>query len=159
MKSIHVAKRLRRLFVAAIVLPVGGFALAQSSEPVAPKLTPKLQGLLKGEMVSINEASQQIFSALVGGNNAQVAALAQQIHESFIMRRSMMPEDKANLMSVAPKEFIQMDKAFHAIAAELAQAARAGDTQLQLEKFSRMTGACTDCHVRYAFDRFPGLAN
>lgn len=159
MMGIHFAKRLRRLLIAAVILPVGGFALAQSPEPVSPRLTPKLQGLLKEEMVSINDASQQIFSALVAGNAAQVATLAQQIHESFIMRRSMMPEDKAHLMSVAPKEFIQMDQAFHAIAAELAQAARVGDTPLQLETFSRMTAACTACHARYATDRFPGLEN
>lgn len=156
--GIHVAKGLRSLLVAAVILPAGGFAIEQVPESISPKLTPRLKGLLKKEMVSINDASQQIFSALVAGNDEQVAALAQRIHESFIMRQSMMPRDKEHLMAVAPKEFIRMDKAMHAIAAELAEAARAGDTPLQLENFSRMTAACTACHARYAIDRFPGLA-
>ena len=134
---------------------LAGFALAQGAEPVSPKLTPKLQELLRKEMLSINDASQQILAALVAGDDARVATLAQQIHDSFILRQSMTPEDKAALMAAAPEGFVQRDRTFHEISAALAQAARAGDRPLQQEQFGRMIEACSACHARYATDRFP----
>jgi len=148
-----------RLILPALALAacvaLGGFALAQDAEPVTPKLTPKLQDLLRKEMLSIDDASQQILAALVRGDDARVAELAQQIHDSFILRQSMTPEDKADLMAAVPKGFVRQDRAFHEISAALAQAARDGDRAQQHEKFSRMIEACSACHAQYATDRFP----
>lgn len=142
----------------AACIALGGLALAQSAEPVSPKLTPKLQDLLRKEMLSINDASQQILAAMVTGDDARVAELAQQIHDSFILRQSMTPEDKADLMAAVPEGFVQQDRAFHKISAALAQAARGGDQARQQEHFSRMIEACSACHAQYATDRFPKFA-
>lgn len=142
----------------AASLALGGFALAQEAEPVSPKLTPKLRDLLRREMVSINDASQQILTSIVAGDDAGVAKLAQQIHDSFILRQSMTPDDKKNLMAAVPEGFVQQDRAFHGIAAELAQAARSKDRPQQQEQFSRMVKACSACHDEYAQDRFPYFA-
>lgn len=144
--------------VLAACVAFAGFALAQSAEPVSPKLTPKLQELLRKEMLSINVASQEILAAMVTGDDERVAILAQQIHDSFILRRSMTPEDKADLMAAVPGDFVKMDRGFHEISAELAQAARTKDRALQQEQFGRMIDACTACHSRYATDRFVGFA-
>lgn len=144
--------------IAAACVAFGGFALAQSAEPVSPKLTPKLQDLLRKEMISVNEASQEILAALVAGDDERVARLAQQIHDSFILRQSMTPEDKADLMASVPDDFVTMDSGFHEISAELAQAARIKDRQRQLKLFGRMINACVACHTRYAADRFSGIA-
>lgn len=143
--------------VVAACVAFGGFALAQSAEPVSPKLTPKLQDLLRKEMLSVNEASQEILAAMVMGDDKRVAILAQQIHDSFILRQSMTPEDKADLMAAVPEDFVKMDRGFHEISAELAQAARAKDRPLQQERFGRMIDACVACHLKYATDRFPAF--
>lgn len=145
-------------FAVAAYVALGGLALAQAAEPVSPKLTPKLLDLLRKEMLSINDASQEIFAALVTGDDARVAELAQQVHDSFILRQSMTPEDKVDLMAAVPEGFVQQDRAFHEISAALAQAARDGDKARQQEQFSRMTEACSACHAQYATDRFPDFA-
>lgn len=150
------------LFVFLVGGVLGGFALAQvagpAAEPVSPKLTTRLQELLRQEMLSINKASQEIFTALVAGDDERVATLAQQIHDSFILRQSMTPEDKAHLMAAVPDDFVKMDREFHEISAKLAQAARANNRPLQMQHFVRMTNACAACHTRYATDRFAGFA-
>lgn len=139
------------------IIALVGLGLVGVNQPLSPKLTPKLQELLRKEMLSIDEASQKILVALVAGDDAVVATLAQQIHDSFILRQSMTPEDKAHLMAVAPQDFIQMDRDFHEISAMLAQAARTGNRPLQREQFGRMVEACSGCHAQYANDRFPGF--
>jgi hypothetical protein len=136
----------------------GGLTLAQGAEPVWPKLTPKLQDLLQQEMVSVHEASRDILTATIEGNDEGVAELAQQIHDSFILKQSMTPEDKADLMAAVPEGFVKMDRAFHELAAALAQAARDKDGARQHETFGRMIEACRACHAQYATDRFPEFA-
>lgn len=142
---------------AFLVTGDGGDAAAQ--EPVYPKLTPKLQDLLRREMISLEDASQQILSALVAGDDQRVAALAQQIHDSFILQQEMTPEDRKDLMAAVPEDFVQMDRRFHELSAELARAAEDGNVELQHERFRRMLEACTACHSRYATDRFPKYAD
>jgi plasmid stability protein len=144
--------------VLAAYVGLGGLALAQNVEPVWPKLTPKLQDLLQKEMLSVHEASREILTATIEGNDERVAELAQQIHDSFILRQSMTPEDKADLMAVAPDGFVKLDREFHEISAELAQAARDKDRARQHETYGHMIGACSACHAQYATDRFPNFA-
>ncbi len=144
--------------VIAACIAFAGFALAQSAEPVSPKLTPMLRDLLRKEMLSVNGASQEILAAMVTGDDERVATLAQQIHDSFILRQSMTPKDKADLMAAVPEDFVKMDRGFHEISTELAQAARAKNRPLQQERFGRMIDACITCHSLYATDRFGGFA-
>jgi len=139
-------------------LAIGGLPSAPGEEPISPNLTPKLRELLRQEMVAIQEASQDILLALTAGDEARVAERAQQIHDSFILKRSMTPEDRTHLMTVAPDDFVQRDRAFHGLAAELATAARAGDRPAQHARFGQMIEACAQCHQRYAADRFPDFA-
>ena len=140
----HLANRLNLPgLILAASIALGGYALAQSAEPVSPKLTPKLQDLLRKEILSINDASQEILAAMVAGDDARVATLAQQIHDSFILHQSMTPEDKADLMAAVPDDFVQMDRGFHEISVALAQAARVKDRPLQQKHFGRMIEACS----------------
>ncbi len=138
----------------SLALPV----TAQQAQPISPDLTPKLRELLRKEMLSIEDASQQIMSHLIAGDDETVAELAQQIHDSFILQQSMTPEDKQDLMSAVPEDFVTQDRAFHALSADLAQAARDGDRSAQHQKFGAMIQACSACHELYATDRFPLLA-
>ncbi len=135
-----------------------GSAAGQEVMPVSPNLTPTLQDLLRKEMLSIEDDSKQILSALIAGDDARVAELAQQIHDSFILQQSMTPKDKQDLMAAVPEGFVRRDRAFHEISASLAETARAGDQTRQHAEFNRMIEACSACHALYATDRFPKLA-
>lgn len=132
-------------------------ATGQEVHPVSPDLTPKLRGLLRQEMLSIEDASRQTLSALIAGEDQRVTDLAHQIHDSFILKQSMTPEDKQDLLAAVPEDFVTRDRAFHKIAAALAEAGRAGDRAGQHAEFSRMIDACSACHALYATDRFPKL--
>ena len=151
--------RLPRLQITAIV---SLFALASQSpsltaEPVDPELTPKLKSLLIKEMVQIEQAMQEIFSAIVRGQHATVADKGQAIHDSFILKQSLTEEDRQDLKAAVPAEFLQMDAHLHELSASLAEAGRSEDTPRQLELFDRMAEACVACHSTYTTDRFPGL--
>lgn len=155
-------RRPSRLFaVSALAIGLGLFAVVpvtgQQTEPVSPNLTQKLSELLRKEMLSIEDASKQILSALIAGDDARVAELSQKIHDSFILQQSMTPQDKQDLMAAVPEGFVAQDRAFHEIAADLAKAARDSDRVRQHEEFGRMINACTACHATYATDRFPKL--
>ena len=143
--------------VMGAVFASGGSVTAQEVNPVSPELTPKLRDLLRKEMLSVEDASKQILSALIAGDDARVADLAQQIHDSFILQQSMTPQDKQDLMSVVSKDFVTRDRAFHQLAASLAEAGRDGNRARQHEQFGQMIDACTACHALYASDRFPKL--
>ena len=130
---------------------------ARAAEPVAPTLTPKLQKLFAEEMVAILQASQQIIAALVAGDHAMVAKNAQAIHDSFILDRNLTAQDRKALETAVPPAFLELDGAFHQMAAKLAEAARHKDTELQNYYFGRMLETCGTCHRQYATDKFPAL--
>ena len=152
--------RSRSAIATLIIISTGvsGLAMAQESEPVSLDLTPKLQDLLLQEMQSIEQASKDILSALIAGDDARVAELAQQIHDSFIMEQSMTPDDEQDLIAAVPEDFLTQDRALHELSHSLAEAARDSDRALQHAKFGEMIAACTACHTAYATDRFPHLA-
>lgn len=148
--------------IAAMAIALGLAAASplagQETAPVSPNLTPKLRDLLRKEMLSIEQASKDILSALIAGDDARVASLAQQIHDSFILQQSMTPEDKQDLIAAVPEDFVARDRAFHELSADLAQAGRDSSREAQHAEFDRMIEACTACHAVYATDRFPMLA-
>lgn len=125
---------------------------------VGSQLPPKLRALLVQEMVALLEASKQVMDALVRGQDDVVARNAQGMHDSFIMAQEMSEEDADALHEALSPAFIEKDQAFHELSAELAEAARKGDRDRQLELFSEMLSACVACHAQHATDRFPDLA-
>lgn len=141
-----------------LVVAAAASATAQDTKPVSPDLTPMLQDLLRKEMLSIEVASKDILSAMIAGDHASVAGLAQNIHDSFILEQSMTPQDRKDLMAAVPEGFLTRDDALHEISAALAEAGRDGDRAAQHQEFGRMIEACSACHALYATDRFPMLA-
>jgi len=140
-----------------MLVGMGRAGEAGGAEPVAPKLTPKLQKLFAEEMVAILQASQQIIAALVAGDQATVAKNAQAIHDSFILDKNLTAQERKALETAVPPAFLELDGAFHQIAAKLAEAARRKDTDLQNYYFGRMLETCGTCHRQYATDKFPAL--
>lgn len=159
--TMHRLPRGRRAILGGIglvaVLLLALPAPAQGPEPIWPKLTPKLQGLLQREMVSILDASHHILEALVMGDTATVADQARAIERSFIMEQSMTEEDRQDLMAVLPAGFVDLDRRFHRTAAELAAAAESDDLDRAHAAFATMIETCGACHGRFATDRFPSF--
>lgn len=124
---------------------------------VGSNLPENVRELLKQEMVAVLEASKSILEALVQGRDDVVADKARAIHDSFILKQAMTDADRQALMSVVPDAFVEKDRAFHALAGSLSQAAAEGDREQQFMLFQQMTEACLECHAAHATDRFPPL--
>lgn len=144
-------------FVAALLLGLAVSTSSLAAEPVTPKLTDKLSRLLQQEMRSVQAAMTTIHSAMVMGQHESVAENAQRIHDSFILAQSLTDEDRQDLMSAVPENFIKLDQEFHQLSASLADAGRSGNTEEQHKLFGEMTRNCIQCHSAYVSDRFPGV--
>jgi len=130
---------------------------AVAADPVTPNLTQKLDRLLREEMRSVQAAMGRIHTAMVMGDHESVAENAQRIHDSFILQRSLTEQDREDLMTAVPPGFIELDRSFHRLSAQLAEAGRTGDTAVEFQVYNRMTRTCLQCHARYVSDRFPGV--
>jgi len=150
-------KMITGIIVGSLLLGLAISTGSMAGEPVTPKLTDKLRQLLQEEMRAVQGAMTSIHSAMVMGQHERVAESAQQIHDSFILQQSLTEQDRKDLMSAVPEGFIELDKAFHQLAASLAQAGREEDTEKQQELFGEMTRNCVACHGAYVSDRFPGV--
>jgi len=146
-----------RALLSIVILSITVSFAASATESVTPKLTDKLDRLLREEMRSIQSAMGQIHSAIVMGQHDKVAEQAQNIHDSFILQQSLTEQDRKDLISAVPEGFIKLDKEFHQLAASLADAGRNDDTRKQHKLFGKMTGNCIQCHSTYVSDRFPGV--
>lgn len=136
-----------------------GQASAHADErAVGSNLPPRFRALIIQEMLAVTEASKRILEALARGQDDIVAENAQAIHDSFVLEQEMSEEDSKALHDLLPHSFVERDHEFHALSADLANAARNGNTQEQLRLFTNMTNACVACHSAHATDRFPGLA-
>lgn len=145
------------VIAAGTVLGLGLSAASLAAEPVRPDLTPKLQGLLKKEMIQIELAMHEIYSAIIQGRHAVVAEKGQAIHDSFILAQSLTDEDRQDLKAAVPPEFLQMDGYLHELSASLAEAGQSRDTARQVALYAQMTESCVACHSAYVTDRFEGL--
>lgn len=147
-----------QIIVSAVMLgslTLGGAAIA--AEPVGPNLTDKLRGLLIKEMVEVETAMKETYSAIIQGKHDEVAQKGQAIHDSFILEQSLTEQDEQDLEAALPEEFLRIDEQFHKLAAALAEAGKQQNTQAQVNTFNRMTESCVACHSRYVTDRFEGL--
>jgi len=131
---------------------------AKDPDPIGPKLTPRLKQMLAEEMLSVKQASKQILDGLVVGDHSLVATQAQQIHDSFILERSLTEQDKKDLMKAAAPEFLMLDSQFHMTAKKLSEAALHKDYELQRIYYSRLVDSCQTCHSQFATDTFPDFS-
>ena len=147
-------RRVVRLAVAAfLALQTGAYA----ADPVGPELTARLKELLTKEMQQVGQATSDLALAISAGDHASVMRLGVAVRDSFILKKSLTAQDKKDLMSAVPPEFIALDRRFHAMAGKLADAAEIMDSELQGFYYSKMLEACISCHAQFAVDRFPGF--
>jgi hypothetical protein len=142
------------IVLSGLILSAG----VNGAEPVGAKLTPRLKELLADEMRQVAEATGDIALAIATGDHESVHRLAGAVRDSFILKQSLTDQDRKDLMSAVPAEFVLLDKHFHGLAGKLAQQAEIQDSELQGYYFSEMLNACVACHRQFATDRFPGLS-
>lgn len=125
--------------------------------PSELNLPAELQTLLKKEMLEIQSAMQQLIPLMVQGNSEKTAQLAKQIQESFILKKSLPPEELKQLVQLLPNHFVQLDRTFHGNAGRLAEAAKQSDFVESGKLYGTMISACIGCHTQFAPERFPNL--
>ncbi|KAA3620468.1 MAG: hypothetical protein DWQ05_00585 [Calditrichaeota bacterium] len=130
---------------------------AASVAPAELKLTPKFQTTLRKEMQEIQSAMQQILPLLVQGESEKVAQLAEQIHNSFILKKTLTPDELQALVKLLPAPFMKMDRAFHSESLNLAAAAKAYDFKKSAALYGAMVNSCVNCHMQFAQEQFPEL--
>ena len=142
-------------FVAGVIFNAA--VPAYAGDPVGPKLTERLKELLATEMAQVGEATSVLAHAIATGDHDTVKDLGVKVRDSFILKQSLTPEDKKDLVAAVPKAFLMLDKRFHGMAGKMAQAAEAKDTELELFYYGQMLEACMQCHAQFASDRFTGF--
>ena len=148
---------IRNSLIGTLLITITLAVLPAQAEDVTSELNPKLRGLLQKEMVGIEAAMKEVYSAIIRGNHEVVQEKGQAIHDSFILKQEMTKEDRKALKASVPKPFLKLDQKFHRQASKLAEAGGEKNTRKQKQFFDRMTDACVSCHSRFVNDRFSGL--
>ncbi|MDQ7053380.1 MAG: cytochrome c [candidate division KSB1 bacterium] len=122
------------------------------------QLPERLMSVLRKEMQLIEVGMGQLLSHLAQGKANEAATVAQNIHDSFILKRNLSPDELQQLVSRLPAAFVRMDRDFHDSAQKLATAVQHGDFVTAIQLYANMSRACVSCHALYAAERFPALA-
>jgi hypothetical protein len=149
--------RMRRLIGVALAVSIVLQSGVYAANPAGPKLTARLKELLVKEMQQVAQATAELALAIAAGEHASANQLGIAVRDSFILKKSLTAQDKKDLMSAAPPEFLALDGRFHDMAGKLAHAAEMKDSELQVFYYSKMVETCVACHAQFASDRFPGL--
>ena len=145
------------------VLLVGALLAAapQAGEPHATSdavaLPPEVLALLRREMQEIEKGIGKIGVALAKGDWTTVHVEAEVIHSSYVMAQALTHEQREALHAGLPDGFKRLDARFHGTAKKLSEAAIARDADIAIHHYARLIEGCTECHARYAQERFPGF--
>ena len=155
MKNSMIIKSTFKTVVGVSLLMLSALCSAQDSS--VEELSPELRALLSKEMIAVQEAMMAIIPAYSSGDNTEVASIARQIKDSFILQQKLTEEQKKELHTKLPEDFLQLDQRFHYNAGMLQHAAEMNKTELVSFYFSQLSEACAGCHARFATHRFPFL--
>ncbi|MBT8114048.1 MAG: cytochrome c [Arenicella sp.] len=148
-------KKFIKYFVIAISLSVAAPISHADSE--VESLSPKLRALLYKEMLALRQGMQSIFSAHVAGNMEEVVEIATKMKNGYILNQQMTEDQRSELTTKLPQDFLQMDEKFHEYAGLLARVAEENHTELVGFYYLRLTESCVGCHSQYARHRFPAF--
>ena len=146
---------LRKLF---FLLTVSGLMLmslwVNAREEGVESLSPEIRVLLQKEMRAIEGGMKVIVSANAAGDTEQIARIARQIQDGFILKQHLTKYQKHELHSKLPPGFLKRDKEFHYMAGMLAHVAEKNKSELVGFYYSKLFEACVSCHSVYATHRF-----
>jgi len=149
---------MRPLFLLLAVTGLQAETNNKSDNAVGGQLPEDIRSLLIEETQAITDGMSNILRGVVTADHELVATQAQGIHDSFIMAQKITDEQRQVLKSTLPPAFVEKDKAFHQLSAQLAEAATAQDSEQQLQLYQSMQAACVACHQQHATDRFPDFS-
>lgn len=144
-----------KIFLSAALLLSFTSAYAEAGkENNIESLSPELRTLIQGEMQAIEGAMSAILIANASGDTKKIAHLAKQIKESFVLKKNLSKEQRHELHTLLPSDFLKKDQAFHYNAGMLEHVAENNKTELIGFYYSKLFDACSDCHKTYARHRF-----
>ena len=117
-------------------------------------LSIEIREMLQKEMTAIDSAMKEIISANAAGDSEKVASIAKQIKQSFILKRGLTDDQKHQLHSKLPSDFLRQDQEFHYMAGMLEHAAQNNKSELIGFYYSKLFDACSSCHKAHATHKF-----
>ena len=148
-------QRSMKMVLAVFLIILAQFS--QAEESAVESLSPEIRELLSKEMLLVQEGMMEIIPAYSEGNTIEIASIAKQIKESFILKQKLTKEQRQELHSKLPAKFLELDERFHYNAGMLEHAADMKKHELIGFYFSQLSEACAGCHSQYAMHRFPHL--
>jgi len=130
---------------------------ADHAEKGVESLSPELRSLLSKEMVAIQNGMMSLIGAYASGNFEEIASVAEQIKNSYILKQDMSRQQKHELHEKLPNSFIHLDQQFHEYARLLEEAARNNNDELIGFYFSKLVDSCSSCHRHHAKHKFPAF--
>ena len=150
-----------RLFKILItVITFSGAPLAHADEQAekgVESLSPEVRSLLSKEMIAIQNGMMSMIGAYASGNFEEIAAVAGQIKNSYILKQDMSRQQRHELHQKLPRSFIHLDQQFHHYAGLLEEAARKNNDELIGFYFSKLVDSCSGCHRQHARHKFPAF--
>ena len=120
-------------------------------------LSPEIRLLLNQEMIAIQKGMMAIVPAYASGNMEEVASIAKEIKNSYILAQNLTQEQRHELHNKLPTSFIQLDEKFHYYAGMLEHVAKNRKNELISFYFAKLSESCAGCHSLHAKHRFPGF--
>lgn len=142
-------------WIAIALLLIFSPAYAETnSEPGIEILSTELRSLLQKEMIAIDAAMKQIVSLNAAGDTQKISKLAKQMKESFILKQSLTQNQRHELHTALPVDFIRQDEKFHYYAGMLEHVSENKKSELIPFYYAKLFEACASCHQTYAKHRF-----
>ena len=144
-----------------LLAPVSAWAEAagEHSTPQANSVAipEDIRLLVRQEMNEIKKGMESLVFYIATGQWQQIEQVGNAIKSTYIMKKTLTPEQIHQLHGVLPDGFKRLDKSFHGYAGKLAAAAAQQDMELLQYYRLRMNQSCPDCHSQFARERFPGF--
>ena len=121
-------------------------------------LSPALRTLLSREMRALQNAMQSIMPAYISGQWQEVADIAKQMKNSYILQQNLTDTQMHELHSSLPDAFLKLDQQFHYLSGMLSHAAEMEKPELVGFYFSKLSESCVSCHAQFASHKFPAFA-
>lgn len=114
-----------------------------------PDLSPTAHQALREDMRIIDDAMQQLASAIAAADWTRVTQQAARLRY----------RDPATANGTAlPMRWRKLDADYRERIERLVGAAKARDSVLAIYQYSRLLEGCTSCHAEFASDTFPGFS-
>jgi SAM-dependent methyltransferase len=154
MRSKAMTSSIFSVFLALSLLTITADAKGGNGEVELP---PDVRSLLLKEMNLLQDAMRELVASIAAGDWEATERTGSKMADSFIFKQEMDEDQLKELHHELPPGFQRLDEKIHEQAGRLSRAASDRDKDLVSFYFSKLANSCTDCHSRYASQRFTGF--